>query len=56
MLFPHCKCDARKTGHVIMSVGSGGIGLKACSDEGVKEDVSINNIYAIYSSSLKIKK
>lgn len=33
--FPHCECDARKAGHVIMSVGSRGIVLKACTEEGI---------------------
>lgn len=36
--FPHCKCDARKVGHVIMSIGRSCIRLKACTEEGVPED------------------
>lgn len=38
VLFPHCKCDARKVGHVIVSISHSHIRLKACSDEGVLED------------------
>ena len=34
---PHCKCDARKNGHIIVSVNSTGISLRACSEDGVKE-------------------
>ena len=33
--FPHCECDARKAGHVIMSVSTTGIVLKACTEEGI---------------------
>lgn len=36
--FPHCKCDARKVGHVIVSISRSHIRLKACSEEGVLED------------------
>lgn len=35
--FPHCKCDARKVGHVIVTISSSDIRLKACSEEGVLE-------------------
>ncbi len=37
ILFPHCPCDARKAGHVIMSVGIKGIVLKACTEEGIMQ-------------------
>jgi sorting nexin-27 len=40
--FPHCKCDARKTGHIILLLNTTGLSLKACSEEGVLE-VSKNN-------------
>lgn len=36
--FPHCKCDARKVGHVIVIINSANIRLKACTEEGVLED------------------
>lgn len=38
VVFPHCKCDARKVGHVIVTINSANIRLKACSEEGVTED------------------
>ena len=38
VVFPHCKCDARKVGHVIVAVGRSNIRLKACSEEGVLEE------------------
>ena len=37
-VFPHCKCDARKVGHVMVSIGRSSIRLKACSEEGDLED------------------
>lgn len=36
--FPHCPCDARKNGHIIVSLSKEGIALKACSNEGVAEE------------------
>ena len=38
MVFPHCKCDARKVGHVIVSISHSHIRLKACSEEGALEE------------------
>ncbi|KAK9758456.1 PDZ domain [Popillia japonica] len=41
VVFPHCECDTRKGGHVIVSVGAGGndAGLKlhACREDGTLE-------------------
>ena len=37
MTFPHCKCDARKVGHVIVTIGLSSLKLKACSTEGELE-------------------
>ncbi|ESO00935.1 hypothetical protein HELRODRAFT_192487 [Helobdella robusta] len=36
-IFPHCKCDARKDGHVITCVGLKGISLQACTANGQSE-------------------
>ena len=38
VVFPHCKCDARKVGHVIVTISRYHICLKACTDEGIVED------------------
>ena len=37
VMFPHCKCDARKVGHVIVSIGLSHLKLKACTTEGELE-------------------
>ena len=35
--FPHCKCDARKVGHVIVTISLSNLKLKACSIDGELE-------------------
>ena len=35
--FPHCKCDARKVGHVIVTICLSNLKLKACTVEGELE-------------------
>lgn len=35
--FPHCSCDARKAGHVIVTIALKHLRLKACSTEGTPE-------------------
>lgn len=37
IVFPHCPCDARKTGHVILTLSLTHLRMKACSTEGVTE-------------------
>ena len=37
VVFPHCACDARRSGHVIASVSLSNFRLQACSTEGDKE-------------------
>lgn len=37
VVFPHCACDSRKEGHVIVSVGTEGIKLHACREDGTPE-------------------
>ncbi len=32
--FPHCACDARKAGHVMVTIGLDSLKLKACTKEG----------------------
>ena len=32
--FPHCSCDARKNGHVIVSISLRNFRLQACSEDG----------------------
>lgn len=32
--FPHCACDSRKDGHVIVTVGFQNLKLQACKDDG----------------------
>ncbi len=42
VVFPHCKCDARSVGHVIVSISRSNILLKACSEEGEEEEQEHN--------------
>lgn len=37
VVFPHCACDSRKDGHVVVAVGSTGIKLHACREDGTLE-------------------
>lgn len=37
VVFPHCACDSRKGGHVIVAIGSNGIKLHACREDGTLE-------------------
>ena len=36
-VFPHCACDARKSGHVIVSISIESFQLQACSDQGERQ-------------------
>ncbi|XP_077988848.1 sorting nexin-27-like [Glandiceps talaboti] len=38
--FPHCSCDARKTGHIIASCSVEHLKLQACTEDGQLEDQS----------------
>jgi len=42
VIFPHCLCDSRKTGHVMAAVGYLGLRLIACTEDGTLEVISIN--------------
>ncbi|KAJ8965069.1 hypothetical protein NQ314_004470 [Rhamnusium bicolor] len=37
VVFPHCACDSRKDGHVVLSIGASGIKLHACREDGTPE-------------------
>ena len=37
VVFPHCACDSRKDGHVVVAIGSSGIKLHACREDGTLE-------------------
>ena len=37
VVFPHCECDARKVGHVKLSISHHQLVLQACSTEGLEE-------------------
>lgn len=37
IVFPHCACDSRKDGHVIVSIGASGLKLHACLEDGTLE-------------------
>ena len=37
IVFPYCKCDARKDGFVVISVGIRNLKLHACDAHGVLE-------------------
>ena len=36
--FPHCKCDARSDGHIIITISRSHIRLRACSEDGEEEE------------------
>lgn len=38
VIFPHCMCDSRKDGHVILSINVNKITIQACSTQGEKQD------------------
>jgi len=49
VVFPHCACDARKSGHVIVSISLSSFRLQACSDQGDREvSIAAFNILPIY--------
>lgn len=37
VVFPHCSCDSRKEGHIVLAVGSAGVTLHACREDGTLE-------------------
>lgn len=37
VIFPHCACDSRKGGHVIVAIGSSSLKLHACREDGTLE-------------------
>eukprot|EP00111_Clytia_hemisphaerica_P016047 TCONS_00047490-protein len=39
IIFPHCQCDARRDGHVILAISLRHLALKACSTDGVLENI-----------------
>lgn len=46
VIFPHCSCDSRKSGHVMAAVGYLGLRLIACTDDGTLEVIlQFNCIY-----------
>lgn len=45
LVFPHCPCDSRKNGHVIVVLNSQCFSLKACSREGEPESQSVEFSY-----------
>ncbi|XP_047140564.1 sorting nexin-27 isoform X1 [Hydra vulgaris] len=42
IVFPHCECDARKEGHVILRLSLKNLTMVACTSDGVKEDQEHN--------------
>lgn len=56
VIFPHCPCDSRKTGHVMAAVGFLGLRLIACTEDGTLEVIlivtTINCIIIIHFKSL----
>jgi sorting nexin-27 len=45
LVFPHCPCDSRKSGHVIAVVSAGCFKLVACSREGELESQVVEFAY-----------
>ena len=50
--FPHCQCDARKNGHVIVSFNLNSVALQACTVEGELE-VSLSLVSYNYTRKLE---
>jgi sorting nexin-27 len=44
-LFPHCPCDSRKHGHVIVELNPNSFNLKACTREGTPESQVVEFLY-----------
>ena len=44
-VFPHCPCDSRKHGHVIVVLTTTGLKLKACTLEGEPESQVVEFAY-----------
>ncbi|CAG9857240.1 unnamed protein product [Phyllotreta striolata] len=42
IVFPPCKCDSRKDGHVALCVGTAGVELRACREDGTSENQSVS--------------
>ncbi|CAH0381199.1 unnamed protein product [Bemisia tabaci] len=38
VVFPHCSCDSRKEGHVMICIGFEALRLVACKEDGTEED------------------
>lgn len=49
--FPHCKCDARKDGFVIVSVGIKNLKLHACDMHGVLEVFAVSKFFMSYEGN-----
>lgn len=45
IVFPHCPCDSRKNGHIILILNSLGLKLRACSREGEPESQVVEFAY-----------
>ncbi|XP_044762550.1 sorting nexin-27 [Coccinella septempunctata] len=41
VVFPHCACDSRKDGHVVVAIGANGIKLHACKEDGSLESQQV---------------
>ncbi|KAK7571089.1 hypothetical protein V9T40_014693 [Parthenolecanium corni] len=41
VVFPHCACDSRKYGRVIISVGASNLKLNACTEDGVLQNQTV---------------
>ena len=46
LTFPHCPCDARKSGHVIPTLTFNQFKLQACSDDGTLEVSLLDSLSA----------
>ena len=45
LVFPHCPCDSRKNGHVVVVIGASGFKLAACTREGELESQVVEFAY-----------
>lgn len=48
LTFPHCACDARKEGHVMVIVGLEALKMQACKEDGTIEVFKFNSDLKLY--------
>ncbi|XP_065220640.1 sorting nexin-27 isoform X2 [Planococcus citri] len=50
VVFPHCACDSRKYGRVIISIGEAGLKLQACTEDGASQNQTVEFTWLVIKS------